>query len=104
MNASIKTHAAYFNYIGSIELPEDVVHHCSHSGPCDDDVAAARMLPEIKAELAEIDPEQLRKELKEYGCWDDHELSDHDANLTKILWIAAGQISDELYEQSKSKL
>lgn len=97
-----KTHATYFNYIGSIELPEDVARNCSHSGPCDDDVNRALQLPEIKAEMAEIDPEQLRKELGEYGCWNAMELADHDTNIQRILWIAAGNIMDELHEQSKN--
>lgn len=90
------THTAYFNYIYSIELPEDVARNCSHSGPCDEDANRAMELPEVKAELAKIDPEQLRKELKEYGAWDDAELADHQTNLERILWIAAGNIMDEL--------
>jgi hypothetical protein len=92
----MKTFAAYFNYIGSIELPEDVVRNCSHSGLCDDDVDACLLLPEIKAELAEINPDQLRKELREHGAWNETELQDHAENLKRILWIAACNISDEL--------
>lgn len=101
MNASQKTAETYFNYIGSITLPLDVVKNCSHSGPCDEDIKRAMELPEIKAELAEIDPEQLRKELAEYGAWDDKELSDHTENLERILWIAAGNISDEMITEDK---
>lgn len=93
MNRSIKTHAAYFNYIGSIELPEDVAHHCSHS---DEDVERALELPEVKAEMAEIDKEDLKKELAEYGVWTDEQLNDHSENIKRILWIAAGNIMDEL--------
>lgn len=96
-------HTAYFNYIDGIEIAEDIARNCSHSGPCDDDVERARQLPEVQAELAKIKPEQLRKELAEYGAWTDQELADHSANLDRILWIAAGQIMDELYEQSKSE-
>jgi hypothetical protein len=103
MNASQKTAETYFNYIGSITLPLDVVRNCSHSGPCDEDVKRAMVLPEVKAELADIDPEQLRKELCEYGAWDDQQLAIHSDNLERILWIAAGNISDEMYEQSKGK-
>lgn len=96
MNASTPTVAAYFNYIGSVELPICVAKACSHSGPCDADIENCMLLPEIQAELAEIDPEQLRKELYEYGAWGDVELQDHNANLKRILWIAAGNINDEL--------
>lgn len=91
----MKTHAAYFNYIGSIELPEDVARNCSHSGPCDEDIKLAMQLPEIKAELSEIDRDDLKKELSEYGAWSDEELSNHEDNLERILWIAAGNIVDE---------
>lgn len=97
----MKTLAAYFNYIGSIELPEDVVKACSHPGQCDEDVKNCMELPEVKAELSEIEPEQLRKELREYGAWDDEELKDHQTNLERILWIAAGNIQDEQHEQEK---
>jgi hypothetical protein len=95
MNASQKTKVTYFNYIGSIELPVYVVGLCSHAGPCDDDVARCLELPEVKAEMAEINPEQLVKELREYGAWDDNELKDHDENIKRILWIACGNIQDE---------
>jgi hypothetical protein len=85
----------YFNYIGSITLPLDVVRNCSHSGPCDEDVKRALELPEVKAELAGIDPEDLKKELAEYGAWDDNQLSNHADNLERILWIAAGNIQED---------
>ncbi len=94
MNASQKTKETYFNYIGSITLPEDVVKACHHSGPCDDDIDRAMELPEVKAELSLIDKDQLRKELKEYGAWDEIELSDHNENLKRILWIACGDIQE----------
>jgi hypothetical protein len=92
----MKTYATYFNYIGSIELPYDVARNCSHSGPCDEDVKRAMKLPEIQAELQEINPDDLRKELKEYGAWDENELQSHTDNLERILWIAAGNIMEEL--------
>lgn len=94
MNASQPTQTAYFNYIGSIELPTHVVSMCHHTGDCENDCIQAMLLPEVKAELSEIDAEQLRKELREYGAWDDDELQDHQQNLIRILWIAAGDIQD----------
>lgn len=95
MNGSQKTAESYFNYIGSITLPLDVVRLCSHSGDCTEDVQRCMELPEVKAELSEIDPDQLRKELREYGAWDDQQLSSHGDNLERILWIAAGNIQEE---------
>lgn len=94
MRANQKTETAYFNYIGSIELPEDVVRLCHHMGDCDEDITRCMELPEVKAELAEIDPVQLARELSEYGAWTDKELEDHNENLRRILWIAAGDIQD----------
>ena len=66
----------------------------SHSGSCDNDIAYLRQLPAIKRQLAKLEPETLAKELKEYGAWDEIELQDHDQNLTRILWIACGDIAE----------
>lgn len=67
----------------------------SHPGACDADVAALRRVPAIRWQLAKIDAGTLRAELAEYGAWDDAELSDHDANLNRILWLACGYIDEE---------
>lgn len=66
----------------------------SHSGPCDDDVATLIKRPKFRSQLDDIDPDMLRAELKEYGAWEDAELQDHDTNLQRILWLAAGDIAD----------
>jgi hypothetical protein len=65
-----------------------------HQGQCDADIAYLRREPRIKRQLAKIDPALLRNELREWGAWDDDELSDHDANLDRILWLACGDIID----------
>lgn len=96
MRANQETKTAYFNYIRSIELPVDVVQQCSHSGDCEADVKRCMELPEVIAELSEIDPVQLANELREYGCWDEDELSNHNDNLVRILWIATGDISESM--------
>jgi hypothetical protein len=81
---------------GRIELQMTLTQaeSMSHSGPCDFDVSAGRECPSLAAQLAAIDPAVLRAELKEYGCWDAEEISDHNANLDRILWIAAGDIKE----------
>jgi len=71
----------------------------SHSGQCDNDIAYLRTLPAIKRQLAKLDPDTLKKELSEYGAWDDEQLNDHDENLTRILWIACGDIQEEMYSK-----
>lgn len=64
----------------------------SHPGPCDSDVEALCKVPGIARQLRKIDPATLAKELKEYGAWDSEELADHEANLRRFVWIAAGDI------------
>ena len=86
----------YYATFDSFEilLPQDVVKNCYHSGPCDYDVENALLMKEVQKELSKIDPSKLKKELKEYGAWDEKELSNHDDNLKRILWIAAGNIQE----------
>lgn len=86
---------AYFNRF-FIELPDEAVTDCSHQGQCDEDVAYwVTRIPQ----LSELNPSILAMELKEYGAWDAEELADHEANLRRILWIAAGNIREELASQ-----
>lgn len=77
-----------------IQMTKAQAASASHQGQCDDDVMALSRNLKIARQLAKIDPETLRRELYEYGAWDDDELSDHDQNLQRILWIAAGDIVD----------
>lgn len=88
--------AWYSTSSGQIEIALTVAdaHAGSHPGPCDADIAALRTLPYIAEQLAELDPEILAGELREYGAWDDAELADHDANLSRILWLACGDIAE----------
>ena len=87
---------AQFNYF-ELKLPVSVAQNCTHPGPCDADIAEARKLSYVKKQLAKLDPEKLVKELRDYGAWDTDELKDHNANLDRILWIASGNIVDEIY-------
>jgi hypothetical protein len=51
--------------------------------------------PRIARQARKLDRDKLREELDEYGAWGDAELADHDANIRRILWIAAGNIREE---------
>ena len=82
-----------------IQMSLDEARSASHQGQCDDDVKALSELPHIAAQLAEIDPALLAKELAEYGAWDETELADHDQNLQRLLWSMAGDIVEN--ENSK---
>lgn len=75
-----------------IEMTKEQARSASHPGRCDADVAALARVPKIARQLAKLDPHTLAQELWEYGAWNDEELSDHNDNLQRILWIAAGDI------------
>ncbi len=77
-----------------LQLTKEQAGFGYHQGQCDADIAYLRQEPRIKRQLAKIDPALLRDELREWGAWDDDELSDHDANLDRILWLACGDIID----------
>ena len=90
-----ETRIAYFDRF-EIELPLAVAMSCAHPGQCDADVEAALRLSTVSDELDRITPDDIRAELNEFGAWDDEELSDDAANRERILWIAAGNICEEL--------
>ena len=81
-----------------LQLTEEQARSASHQGQCDEDVAALARVPEVAAQLAAFDPEHLRAELRGYGAWDDAELADHEQNLQRILWLAAGDIVENSAE------
>lgn len=79
-----------------LQLTKAQAKQGSHQGKCDDDIADLRKVPSISRQLDKIDPTLLIEELREYGGWEDDELADHDTNLARILWIACGDIVEEL--------
>ncbi len=80
------------NYGIELKITKAQAAFASHQGRCDDDVLALSQEKSIARQLAKIDPETLKKELSEYGAWDDDQLLDHAENLQRILWIACGDI------------
>ena len=84
---------------GKIELSitKAQAEACSHSGDCEPDVIALRQVPAIRRQLAKIEPDTLKDCLSEYGVWDDVELSDHNRNLSRLLWLACCDISEERF-------
>ena len=79
-----------------LRLTKEQARVGSHQGRCDDDVEYLRQLPAIRRQLDKIDPALLRDELREYGAWDTEELADHDQNLTRLLWLACGDVVEGL--------
>ena len=88
---------ASFNRFG-IVMTKKQAEACSHPGPCDADVEALIKTPAIARQLQRIPDIDLQTELREYGAWDDVELRDLPANARRIVWIAAGNINEEIYE------
>lgn len=94
MKHNLRARALYWASFNRFELrlPGEAVGDCSHSGQCDADVA--RWAPRI-TRPARCTVDALREELAEYGAWDAEELADDAANWRRIVWIAAGNISEE---------
>ncbi|WP_321868568.1 hypothetical protein [Burkholderia ubonensis] len=88
----------YTSSSGSIEfwLYEADARFGYHPGQCDASIAGLRQQPCIAKQLAMIDPAALRAELREYGAWDDVQLTDHNENLSRILWLACGDIVENM--------
>lgn len=82
---------------GEIELAITLeqAEACHHPGPCDADVIILADIPEIRQQLDAIDSDTLKTELDEYGAWDDAELSDHEQNLQRLLWLACIDLCEE---------
>jgi len=83
------------NYGNDLNITKALAESGSHAGACDGDIAGLRTLPQIRRQLAKLDPDNLRRELSEYGAWDEQELADHEANLLRWLWISCGDITDQ---------
>lgn len=85
---------------GSIELniTKDQAARAAHMGQCDADVFALSQEPVIRRQLAKLDQDQVRDELREWGAWDEDEdelKSCNDAeNLQRLLWLACCDIAE----------
>jgi len=84
------------NYGNELQITKSQAAIGSHSGQCDGDIAYLRTIPAIRRQLGKLNPETLRRELEEYGAWDETELANHDENLTRWLWIACGDITERI--------
>jgi hypothetical protein len=78
-----------------IVMSRDDAHAAHHQGRCDDDVAALAAEKYIAAQLEVIGADAIRAELRRWGAWDDAELADDEQNRQRIVWLAAGNITEE---------
>ena len=79
-----------------LRLTKNQARSGSHQGPCDEDIEWLRREPAIARQLDKLTPATVADELREYGAWDDEELADHDENLSRVLWLACGDIVETL--------
>jgi hypothetical protein len=86
---------------GYIELAIDLDDAATgyHMGPCDDDIDALRRVPYIAEQLSALSADVVTDVLREYGAWTAEELADHDVNLSRLLWLACGDIVDNEVNQ-----
>jgi hypothetical protein len=70
----------------------------SHQGDCLNDVQELLTVPYIHNQLDSLDSDLIADELREYGAWDAEELSDHCANLERLLWIACCDLQDSYFD------
>ena len=83
------------NYGNDLRLTKAQAERGSHSGACDAEIADLRSIPTIRRQLDALAPETLKEELAEYGTWDEQELADHQANLSRWLWISCNDIVEQ---------
>jgi hypothetical protein len=88
----MKTLWNYSNYNNDIRITRQDAAKCSHSGDCESDIIELLQKPYIKKQVATLDREQLKKELSEYGAWNEAELRDHNQNIIRWLWLSAADI------------
>jgi hypothetical protein len=79
-----------------IKLTKEQALTGSHPGPCDLDIRDLLQLPAIKRQLNKIPVDAIRNEIKEYGAWNENELSNYEDNKARILWIACGNIREDI--------
>lgn len=84
--------AKYTYYYNRFELalPLEAIYEMSGQGDQTETVSFWK-----KHITNNIDPELIRKELKEYGAWDENELKDDEKNWERILWITACNIKED---------
>jgi hypothetical protein len=83
--------------LGRIELQITLAQalECSRPGDNERAVLRLRQEPKIRRQLDKLEPKRVADCLREYGAWDEEELADHDQNLTRILWLACHDITEE---------
>lgn len=90
----MKTRYNSSNYGNDLRITLKDAQNCSHSGQCDTDVIELLKKQYIKKQVKELNPAQLVKELTEYGAWDSEELSNHNDNILRWVWMSCCDIAE----------
>jgi hypothetical protein len=77
-----------------LDIPRKLAKIGHHQGRCDEDIAYLRTHRKILKQLNALDPAAVREELAEYGAWMPEDLEDHERNLSRVLWLACGDIME----------
>ena len=97
MRDIIDPHSPYWlsSSCGRVEItvPGQAILDLSASGPVDD--AAEYWAQDGRSwGWGDVDPQDLARDLAEYGGWDEEDLKDEDANRERFLWTASGMVAD----------
>lgn len=68
----------------------------AHPGQCDHDVCELMRVPYVKRQVECWPPAVVEQELREYGAWSDSELSDHEVNVQRLLWLLAADVVEQV--------
>jgi hypothetical protein len=83
-----------------LQLTMSEAHRGYHSGDCEGDIVDLMRDPFVRGQLESLDPEAVAATLRETGAWTETHLSDREANLMRLLWLACADLVDapDLYQ------
>ena len=79
---------------------------CCHQGPCDYDCEGVMQLPYMRKQLDQLTNKQIEVAVREYGVeFEEYEGREVPRNILELylVWLAAGNIVDEVYERENRK-
>lgn len=90
----METAVMQFNYL-ELELPIENILDIAQSGDNSEAVEEVLKLKMVQEQIKLLDKEKIVKCLEDYGAWDDEELSNHDENIKRLIWIGSWNYFDE---------
>lgn len=95
---NMKKYYAYVDNSIEMEISEECVLQCAHSGQCDEDVKRWLEMDEIKTQFKRLTCKTMRSHIKEWGAHEESELNRMDKHTLSlfILWDLCFSILDEI--------